>query len=188
MSAHHPHIRFRRLTRDDFGLLASWLEEPAVRYWWNHDTTPEALEADFGESIDGKEGSEDHVALLDDEPFGVVQYSHFAAFPDYAAEMEAVYPVGPTTASIDYMIGRTEMIGRGLGTSMLRAFVEQVWEAHTDVTEIVVPVNSANERSWRALLRVGFRRVAQGELDPDGPEHGRLHEILRIDRPGGSAS
>lgn len=180
---HHTHIGFRPLTRDDFDLLVSWLEEPAVRYWWNHETTSEALEDDFGESIDGKEGSENHVVLLDGEPVGVIQYSRFSAFPDYVEEMAAVYPVGPTAASIDYMIGRTAMIGRGLGTEMLRAFVERVWTADPEVTEIVVPVNSANERSWRALQRIGFRPVARGEMEPDSPDHGRMHEILRIDRP-----
>jgi len=182
-SVHHTHIGFRRLSRDDFALLASWLEEPAVRHWWNHDITPGALEADFGESIDGKEGSEDHLALLDGEPVGLVQYSRFAAFPDYVEEMEQVYPVGPTAASIDYLIGRTDMIGRGLGTEMIRAFVDRVWDADPEVTELVVPVNSANERSWRALLRVGFRLVARGEMDPDSPDHDRMHEILRLDRP-----
>jgi hypothetical protein len=52
---------------------------------------------------------------------------------------------------------------------------------------VVVPVNSANERSWRALLRAGFRLVARGEIEPDSPRHESMHEVLRIDRPGGAA-
>ncbi|GAA1607828.1 hypothetical protein GCM10009789_72810 [Kribbella sancticallisti] len=41
---------FQRLTRADFPLLAGWLANPHVARWWNHETTPEALERDFGSS------------------------------------------------------------------------------------------------------------------------------------------
>jgi aminoglycoside 6'-N-acetyltransferase len=62
-----------------------------------------------------------------------------------------------------------------------------VWAHDPTTTSIVVPVNSANEPSWRALLRAGFRLVARGELEPDNPTHDRLHEVLRIDRPTGAS-
>jgi aminoglycoside 6'-N-acetyltransferase len=62
-----------------------------------------------------------------------------------------------------------------------------VWTHDPTTTSLVVPVNSANERSWRALLRAGFRLVARGELDPDNPIHDRAHEVLRIDRPAGES-
>ena len=58
-----------------------------------------------------------------------------------------------------------------------------VWTHDPTTMSLVVPVNSANERSWRALLRAGFRLVARGEMDPDNPIHDRMHEVLRIDRP-----
>ena len=121
-----------------------------MREWWNHDPSPDAVERDFGVSIDGAEPGEDWIA-------GV--------------------------ASIDYLVGDPDMIGRGLGSAMISAFVAFVWTHDPTTTSLVVPVNSANERSWRALLRAGFRRVARGELDPDNPIHDRLHEVLRIDRP-----
>jgi len=41
-------VSFRRLTRDDFPVLAGWLAEPHVARWWNHDVDAEALERDFG--------------------------------------------------------------------------------------------------------------------------------------------
>jgi len=131
-------------------LLGTWLAAPHVREWWNHDPSPDAVERDFGVSIDGAEPGEDWIA-------GV--------------------------ASIDYLVGDPDMIGRGLGSAMISAFVAFVWTHDPTTTSLVVPVNSANERSWRALLRAGFRRVARGELDPDNPIHDRLHEVLRIDRP-----
>lgn len=164
-------------------MLGTWLAAPHVREWWNHDPSPDAIERDFGASIDGDEPGEDWIAELDGRPIGLVQYSRFGDYPDYVSEMAPVYPVGAGVASIDYLVGDPDMIGRGLGSAMISAFVAFVWTHDPTTTSLVVPVNSANERSWRALLRAGFRRVARGELDPDNPIHDRLHEVLRIDRP-----
>ena len=44
---------FRHLARSDYALLARWLSEPHVARWWNHDPSAEAIERDFGASIDG---------------------------------------------------------------------------------------------------------------------------------------
>ena len=179
---------FRRLTRDDFGLLATWLAEPHVHEWWDHEYTPDALDREFGPTADGDEPAEDYIALLDGEPVGVVQYCHFVDYPDYVEEMDAVYPVGEGAVSIDYLIGDRDRVGQGVGTAMIRAFVDRIWSIDSSATHVVVPVNSANERSWRALLGAGLHLVARGELEPDSPRHDPMHEILRIDRPTDPAS
>lgn len=54
-------MEFRRTTRADFPLLARWLGSPHVARFWNHETTPEAIERDFGGSIDGSEPSFDFI-------------------------------------------------------------------------------------------------------------------------------
>jgi aminoglycoside 6'-N-acetyltransferase len=174
---------FRRVTRDDFGLLAEWLSTPHVAEWWAHEYTPEAIERDFGRAVDGDDPGEDYLASLDGTPIGIMQYSRFVDYPDYVAEMAEVYPVGDGAVTIDYLIGATDRVGRGVGTEMIRTFVDWIWTNDRHATHVVVPVNSANERSWRALLRAGFRLVARGELEPDSPSHDPMHEILRIDRP-----
>ncbi len=116
-----------------------------------------------------------------------MQYSQFVDYPDYVDEMDAVYSVGSGVASIDYLIGETDVVGTGAGTAMIASFVAFVWTHDPATRSLVVPVNSANERSWRALLGAGFHLVARGEIDPDNPAHDRLHEMLRIDRPDGDA-
>ena len=139
-------ITFRRLARRDFPLIARWLAEPHVAEWWNHQYTDDALEADFGETIDGAEPAEDFVAMLDGEPIGLMQYCHFVDYPDYVAEMESVYPVGEGAATIDYLVGEPGQVGRGIGSRMIAEFVEFVWAHDPWATHVVVPVNSANER------------------------------------------
>ncbi len=176
-------LSFRRLTRADFGVLAGFLAEPHVARWWNHEFDDAALERDFGASADGVEPGEDWLVLLDDRSIGLVQYSRYDDYPEYLDELAPIVDVPAGAASIDYLLGDPDLVGRGVGTRTIRAFVERVWSVEPAVPCLIVPVNSANVASWRALLAAGFRLVARGELDPDNPIDDRQHEILRVDRP-----
>lgn len=175
---------FRRLTRADFPLLAGWLARPHVARWWNHEFSDDAIERDFGPTVDGDERSEDHLALLDERPIGLIQYSRFADYPEYVDEVAPVTEVPAGAVSIDYLVGDPELVGRGVGTAMIGAFVERIWRVDPTATCVIVPVNSGNERSWRALRSAGFRLIARGEMDPDNPIDDRMHEVFRLDRPG----
>ena len=174
---------FRRVTRNDFGLLATWLAEAHVSRWWNHEFTPGAVERDFGDSADGKEPSEDHLALLDGRPMGLIQYSRYADYPEYLDELRSLLSVPAGAVSIDYLIGDPALVGQRLGSGMLAAFCDSIWRRDPDVRCIVVPVNSANVASWRTLRAIGFRIVARGALEPDNPIDDPMHEVLRLDRP-----
>lgn len=106
-------ITFRRVTRSDFGVLAGWLAEPHVARWWNHEFTNQAVERDFGLTADGEEPGEDHIALLDGRPIGVIQYSRYADYPEYLDELSPLLSVPDDAVSIDYLIGDPEIIGHG---------------------------------------------------------------------------
>jgi aminoglycoside 6'-N-acetyltransferase len=176
-------FRFERLTRADFGRLAAWLAEPHVARWWHHEFTPEAVERDFGPTVDGVETSLDHVALLDGRPIGFVQFCLFEDYPEYVDEMASVYPVESGAASIDYFIGEPHLVGHGVGRRMISAFVEHAWGLDDRATHLVVPVNTDNVASWKALEHAGFRLVASGDLAPDNPADDPAHVIFRLDRP-----
>ena len=176
-------ISFRRVARTDFPLLAEWLAEPHVARWWNHEFTDEAVERDFGAAADGDEPSEDHLVLLDDRPIGLIQCARYADYPEYIEELAPLIAVPAHAISIDYLIGDPELTGRGMGTAMIRKFDQRIWHTEPDASCIIMPVCSANEASWKALLNAGFRVVARGDLEPDNPIDDPSHEILRLDRP-----
>ena len=176
-------ITFRRTERADFPLLARWLAEPHVARWWNHEYTAEAVERDFGASVDGDEPSEDHLVLLNEEPIGLIQYCRYADYPEYLDELRPLLDMPEEAVSIDYLIGEPTLTGRGIGTAMLVAFVNHVWQVNPTTTCIIVPVCAANEASRRALQSAGFRIIARGNLTPDNPIDDPLHVILRCDRP-----
>jgi aminoglycoside 6'-N-acetyltransferase len=176
-------ITFRRVSRADFPTLCRWLAEPHVLRWWNHEFTPEAVERDFGPVVDGAEPSEDHLALLDSHPLGLIQYSHYAAYPEYLDELAPLLDMPEGAVTIDYLIGDPKLGGRGLGTLMIQRFAARIWTIDPEATCVIVPVNSANVASWTMLLRAGFHLVAQGDLEPDNPVDTWSHEILRLDLP-----
>jgi aminoglycoside 6'-N-acetyltransferase len=178
-----PTISFRRVTRADFSLIATWLAEPHVARWWNHEHTAEAIERDFGDSVDGAEPNEDYLAVLEDKPLGLLQYCRYADYPEHLDELSTVLRVPDGAVSIDYLIGDPTQTGQGRGTAMIRAFTDRIWHTDPMATCVLVPVASANRASWRALRRAGFQLAARGELQPDNPIDDRSHEILRLDRP-----
>lgn len=179
-------ITWRPVTEADFPLLGAWLAQPYVARWWNHETSPDAIERDFGPTVRGEEPNEDLLALLDGRPFGLVQRCRIAAYEEYLTPLAAIVPVPDDAMSIDYLIGDPELVGRGMGTRMIRSIVADTWTAHPDATCIIVAVSAANTASWRALESAGLVRVAEGEMEPDNPIDDRRHVVHRINRPSGA--
>jgi aminoglycoside 6'-N-acetyltransferase len=175
-------ITFRAVTPADFPLLGAWLAQPYIARWWNHETSPEAVERDFGPTARGEEPAEDLLALLDARPFGLVQRQRLADYPEDLASFVALLPVPPNAMSIDYLIGDPAMVGVGMGARMIRAVVADTWTAHPAAECILVAVNAANTASWRALESAGLVRVGEVDMPPDNPVDNPLHVVHRIDR------
>ncbi len=185
---HHPTgpldggaLRWRRLTADDLPLLARWLADPVVARWWNHDSSPEGVERDFGPSVRGDEPGEDLVVSLDGHPVGLVQRAVIADYPEDLAEFADLVEVPEGAVELDYLVGEPGLRGRGLGPRMIAAVVDDTWAAHPMAPAVLVAVAAANTASWRALEEAGLRRVAEGPMTPESPADGSLHYVYRAD-------
>ena len=176
-------ITFVRLRRADFPLVAKWLSDPVVARWWNHETSLEAQEREFGPGIDGTEPTQVFLAWTDGHPFGLIQRYPIEAYPEYVDELSAICPQPSGAVSIDYLIGEPDSRGRGLGAAMIAAFVAESWAVYPAASAVVVAMHQANTASWRAVEKAGFRRVAAGELTPDNPVDDRDHYFYQLDRP-----
>jgi aminoglycoside 6'-N-acetyltransferase len=161
-------LTFRPMSRDDFGLLSTWLAAPHVEPWWREDPSPEAIEARYGPAVDGGDPTEHFIVERDGAPVGMIQRYLNRDDPDWATALaDTGAPLD--SAGIDYLIGHPALIGHGLGTEMIGAFVPATWMRYPDASAIVVTVSCDNRRSWRALERVGFERTWTGEIDSDDP-------------------
>ncbi|HKJ54698.1 MAG TPA: GNAT family N-acetyltransferase [Nitriliruptoraceae bacterium] len=172
---------FRRVTRADFDLLASWLSQPAVARWWVHEWTPEAIERDFGPTVDGREPNQDWLGLYEGVPLGLVQRSLVSDYEENERDFRMLGGVPDGAVTLDYLLG--ERRGEGLGPQMVSAMVDRTWGDCPDCPAVVVSVVAANVASWRALEKVGFRRAGAGDLEPDNPKDDPMHHLLRLDRP-----
>jgi len=176
-------IAFEPLQRSHFALVARWLAEPLVARWWNHETSAAAIERDFGPSVDGHDAAEVFVAVVGDRPFGLIQRYPIDAYPEYVEELLTVCALPAGALSVDYLIGEPDVRGRGLGATLIAAFVDQSWPLYPRAGDVIVPVSAGNRASWRALERAGFRRIAEGNLQPDNPRDSLKHYVYRLQRP-----
>ena len=177
-------LHLRRLVRADFPLLATWLAAPHVARWWDHETTPAAIERDFGSAVDGIEPTEVFVAEVDGRPVGLVQRHAFVDYPEWRAGMATLVDVPEGAWSVDYFVGEAGVLRCGIGAAMVREVVRSGWEACPRATAVIVAVSAANTASWRLLARAGFTRIAAGPLTPDNPIDDPEHVVYRLDRPG----
>jgi RimJ/RimL family protein N-acetyltransferase len=137
-------ITFRPTTDDDLPLLHRWLNEPGVVEWWEGDDVSwEGVVRDYGSGRD--DGTEHFLALLDGRPVGWIQ--------TWSPEDDA------GSVGIDYLLGEPADRGRGIGSAMIRAFVETVLPERTRIT---ADPERANLASVGALRRAGF--VPEGDL------------------------
>lgn len=174
-----PAWTFRPLRREDFDQLRTWLTDPDVARWWHHEVSEDALERDFGPSIDRREAGEDLLTLGDGVPAGLVQRCRLADYPEYHTALAALTPLSPQAWTVDYLLGVTHR-GRGWAAAMLGAAIADLRVAHPEAAEIVVPVVAGNQASWRLLEASGFERVAEGDLEPDNPIDPPLHYLYRL--------
>lgn len=175
-----PAWTFRPLRREDFDQLRQWLTDPVVARWWNHDTSEEGLERDFGAGVAGAEPGEDLLAAYHGVPAGLVQRCRLADYPEYATALAAILPVDPHAWTVDYLLGPAHR-GQGRGREMLRAAIDDLRLAHPEAAEIVIGVPVGNEASWRLLEAAEFTRVAEGDLEPDNPIDPLQHFVYRLE-------
>jgi aminoglycoside 6'-N-acetyltransferase len=155
-------VQFRPLHRTDFGMLAEWIAAPHVAPWWREDPAPEAVEEAYGPAVDGDDPTEMFVVELDGRSVGFVQRYLVADYPAWEAAVGISHAAG-----IDYLIGVPELIGTGIGPTMLDAFTRETFTRYPEAGCVAVAVQQDNRRSWRALEKAGFQRVFAGAIESD---------------------
>lgn len=162
-----PIIVFRPMTREDFGLLAKWLDALQVKEWWKEPSTLEAIEKKYGPRIVGKSATKCFITLINNKPVGLVQAYWVGDYKDYAEAVNL-----DESVAIDWFIGEEGLIGKGLGPQIASAFVAKIIGRHyTEAKFVVASPSINNSRSISALQNTGFekRQVIKvaGEQDPE---------------------
>lgn len=157
-----PTITFRPLTRDDLPMLHDWLGRPHVAEWWHDAPSLEDMPAEFASCTVADAPVRSYVALLDATPVGYIQsYVVLGAGDGWWPDER-----DPGARGIDQFLADPALLGRGIGTAMVRAFVATLF-ADPAVTRVQTDPDPTNARAIRCYEKAGFQRV--GEIvTPDG--------------------
>jgi RimJ/RimL family protein N-acetyltransferase len=146
----------------DLPLLYQWLSRPHVAEWWGPPRSLAEVEQEYGPLINDQSTTRPYVVLGDGAPIGYIQsYVAMGSGEGWWPDEE-----NPGVRGIDQFLAHPEQLGRGLGTTMVRAFVQLLF-ADPAVTRIQTDPSPRNRPAIRCYEKAGFHAV--GEVDtPDG--------------------
>lgn len=131
-----------------------------LKKWWHDDLTDEAIKLKYKNRI-GDKAVVSFIIYLNAHAIGFIQYYHASAvgegwWPDEIAG----------TVGIDQLIGEENYINRGLGTLIIKKFVNYLLD-NPAIKKIIVDVDPVNLRAKRCYEKVGFKSVKQC-ITPEG--------------------
>lgn len=151
------HITFKPFTADDVPTYFTWCDRPHVKdKWFRPGYEPKEA---IGKKIGGTGDVVPFVILLDRLPIGYIQYYHLTPACWHALQDQ---PKG--TVGFDIFIGEEDYIGKGIGTDVVKAFVQQL-SALPDVTKIIVDPFMDDKRAIRCYEKAGFVQVREAVDD-----------------------
>ncbi len=156
-------FEFRALTEETLPLLHTWLCRPHVAAVWTPTPAEDELRDEYLAHPTDPSRARAYIAYLDDEPVGFIQ-SYVAA---HARDGWWLDEHDPGVVGIDQFLADESKLNRGLGTAMVRAFVELLFQ-DPSTTRVQTDPSPTNARAIRCYEKAGFRRVHEVET-PDGP-------------------
>jgi RimJ/RimL family protein N-acetyltransferase len=140
-------VDFKPLSLEDLAMVHAWLQRPHVAAWWDEPSGLDEIERSY-------------IATLDGSPIGFIQSYVVMGSGWWEDETD------PGARGIDQFLANAEQLGRGLGSSMVSAFVERLFQDPA-VTKVQADPSPKNERAIRCYRRAGF--VVHAEVTtPDG--------------------
>jgi len=144
-------------------MLHEWLSRPHVAAVWTPTPSMEEVREEYLGNADDPSFPRAYIAHLDSTPIGFIQ-SYVAA---YSGDGWWPDERDPGVLGIDQFLADEARLNQGIGSAIVRAFVDRLFEDPT-TTHVQTDPSPTNARAIRSYEKAGFRRV--GEVDtPDGP-------------------
>ncbi len=161
-------IEFRPLAMEDLPLLRRWLRAPHVRQWWyDAAETIDQVRARYAPRIAGGDPTRSFIIEHGGRAIGYIQTYRIRDYPEYDRHVCAP----EDCAGIDLFIGEPEMVGRGIGTRVVAAFLRSLVFANAAIGSCAIGPEQGNRRAIRAYEKAGFRYwktiVVPGETAPE---------------------
>jgi aminoglycoside 6'-N-acetyltransferase-1b/aminoglycoside 6'-N-acetyltransferase-2 len=158
-----PPVVLRPMSADDLPLLHAWLRREHVRQWWGDERFDSlaSVAAKYLPRVLARERVTPWIALLGTTPFGYCQ-SYGVAGDDFWPD-----ETDPGARGCDQFIGEAELLGRGLGTELVRLLADTIFRDPA-VTFLQTDPAPDNARAIRCYEKAGFRPERR-VVTPGGP-------------------
>ncbi|MBI5273772.1 MAG: GNAT family N-acetyltransferase [Chlamydiales bacterium] len=161
-------ISFIPIRKDHFPLLAKWLKETHVHEWWSERKTYsihdiENKYSSYTEGYKMEDGTKKpiHAFIITyaDHPIGYIQYYNAFDFPrDF--NIHAIWDdPQQSLAGIDFFIGDTAYLGKGIGTKVLKLFLKEYVFEHFFAA--LSDPKKANVKAIKAYEQAGFKQCKE---------------------------
>ncbi len=167
-------VSFRSLAREDFPNIQRWLRTQHVGRWWRDPSDLDSIEAHYGPCIDRTDPTRVYIIGLDARDIGLIQSYRWVSSP---AQAEAL-GIDVNDAGLDFFVGEADLVGRGLGSEILRAFIGQLLFADWTIGGVTVEPEVENTASLRAFEKAGFKPIARKRLADETSDR----QVMRLAR------
>lgn len=155
-------LLIRLMTKDDFDIMVNWLNDMTVLEFY--DELPSKLDKvkeKYGPRITGNHHVTSCIVEYKNQPLGYIQYYELqeADLKKYGFDSnQNIY-------GIDQFIGKPEMWGRGIGTSMVSLMLNFL--QNKGAAKVVLDVRNNNIREIKSYEKCGFKKTKKlnNELD-----------------------
>ena len=145
-------VAVRPMTYGDLPDVVAWRAAPHVLRWWDADVPDlETATARYGPRIDGASPISMWVWEVNGRSVGFAQDYRVGDQPGHA-----LLAPDPDAVGVDYLLGRAEWVGRGVGTRCLWAWALHLQARRTGAVAAFAAPDHRNQASRRALAKVGF--------------------------------
>ena len=139
-----------------------------------HVPYPDAVIDNYRAAIRGEDPSYHHLAHLGGRPIGLFQHYRIGDDPDYASALA----LAEDAIGVDLFIGEPDIIGKGHGPALLRAYLRDVAFPFHGLEVCVIGPSASNTSAIRAYEKAGFTFLRVARV-PDEPEPEHLMRLLR---------
>lgn len=149
-------ITFRPVTVDDYPMLARWMQSAHWQEWWGEPETELQYVMDM---LEGRDTTLPYIFETDGKPAGYIQCWFIGDHQNetWLADNPWLKELPKDAVGVDLSIGEEANIAKGLGSTVLRTFAEDL---HAQgYRYIIIDPDPRNRRAVRAYRKAGFRPI-----------------------------
>lgn len=158
-------VAFHPARIEDLDLLERWMAQPHWRQWWGD---PVVELSQVRKMIEGEDTTRPYIFYVDGEATGYIQHWSVGDHQQepWTDDNPWLAELPGDCVGVDISIGDASKLSRGIGSAVLRKFVDML--AARGHKSIIIDPDHHNTRAVRAYRKAGFRPIANLEGRTEG--------------------